>query len=664
MTTALPSLSLPAYRPDIDGLRALAVLAVVVFHAFPEFLPGGFVGVDVFFVISGFLISTILFKSLDAGTFSFRTFYARRIRRIFPALLLVLAASCALGWLALLADEYRLLGKHVAAGAGFVSNFALLREAGYFDVSAETKPLLHLWSLGVEEQFYIVWPLLVWLAWRRRIGLFWLVALLAAISFALNLAGTWGDAASTFYSPHTRFWELLCGSLIAWFKRRDDGLRQSGSPVPEWISLLGVLLLGASFTLIDRRVDFPGAWALLPVLGTSLVIVAGAEARLNRVLFSARPAVWLGLISFPLYLWHWPLLSFARIAAGRVPDATVRVAALALAVGLAWATYRGVERPFRQGGRNRVKVIVLVALMLLVGGGGLSIYMSGGFEERASLRQLRALQRDLEFSPERSRGGLCDEAFSGAYCAYQGEAPFAVVLGDSHSPRIYDGLKRLYAERGRGIANVGTDACPPLLDVVSNNVPASFDPDCPARMSAAIRRILADASVHEVYLASRGPLYTTGSGFGESENFSWRLRRQGDAEATLSNAEVYRQALDETLAALLAAGKKVTFFHDVPELGFDIRSCVHARPLTLGQRHRDPCAIPLRDYRDRTAGFRALVDSVLQRYPSVRVIDLAAPLCDLKYCHGMIDGMLMYSDDDHPSARGAAYVIDKIRDAL
>lgn len=209
-------LSHPKYRPDIDGLRAIAVLSVVAYHAFPDWLQGGFIGVDVFFVISGYLISTIIFQNLDTGTFSFAEFYARRINRIFPALLLVLVASYVFGWFALLADEYKQLGKHIAAGAGFISNIALWNEAGYFDNSAELKPLLHLWSLGIEEQFYIVWPLLLWLFWKLKFNPFTITIFVAVVSFYLNVKGINEDAVAAFYSPQTRFWELLCGSLFAW----------------------------------------------------------------------------------------------------------------------------------------------------------------------------------------------------------------------------------------------------------------------------------------------------------------------------------------------------------------------------------------------------------------------------------------------------------------
>lgn len=216
LPTTESHLSHPKYRPDVDGLRAIAVLAVVFFHAFPSLIRGGFVGVDVFFVISGYLISTIIFENLDRGTFSFSEFYARRIKRIFPALILVLVACFVFGWFVLLADEYKQLGKHIAASAGFISNIIFWNEAGYFDNAQETKPLLHLWSLGIEEQFYILWPLVIWVIWKRKFNLLTITFFLAIASFMLNLKGVQQDAVATFYSPQTRFWELLSGSLLAW----------------------------------------------------------------------------------------------------------------------------------------------------------------------------------------------------------------------------------------------------------------------------------------------------------------------------------------------------------------------------------------------------------------------------------------------------------------
>ena len=405
MTSQQPHLSHPKYRPDIDGLRAVAVLAVVAFHAFPNWARGGFTGVDVFFVISGYLISTIIFENLGKGTFSFSEFYIRRIKRIFPALILVLVACLAFGWFALLADEFKQLGKHIASGSGFVSNIIFWNEAGYFDNAADTKPLLHLWSLGIEEQFYIVWPLLLWLAWKRKFNLLTLTTLIAAASFLLNVEEVKKNAVAAFYSPQTRFWELSSGSLLAWvtlYKKDSfaamknkvanylaplvyrEKQEANGKVLSNVFSFVGLFFLAYGFWRINKELSFPGGWALVPVLGAVFTISAGSKAWGNRILLSNKVVVWFGLVSFPLYLWHWPLLSFARIVEGGVPSRNIRIAAVILSIALAWLTYKIVERPVRFGKHGKSKAIVLAVLMTIVGGVGYTTYKENGLGFRFS----------------------------------------------------------------------------------------------------------------------------------------------------------------------------------------------------------------------------------------------------------------------------------------
>ena len=385
MTVHQTHLSHPKYRPDIDGIRAIAVLAVVAFHAFPSWVNGGFIGVDVFFVISGYLISTIIFENLDRGTFSASEFYARRIKRIFPALILVLVACLIFGWFALLADEVQQLGKHIAAGAGFISNIVFWNEAGYFDNAADTKPLLHLWSLGIEEQFYIVWPFLLWISWKRKFNLLTITILVTVISFFLNIKGIRQDAVATFYSPQTRFWELLSGSLLAWLtlykknefviiKNKIEGFlacreKQSadGKILSNALSFVGLSLLVYGFWRISKESSFPGKWALVPVLGTLLLLMGGSKAWINRTILSNKIAVWFGLISFPLYLWHWPLLSFVRIVESEVPSLNIRIVAVVLSILLAWLTYKLIERPIRFGKHGSLTVATLSGLAIAIG---------------------------------------------------------------------------------------------------------------------------------------------------------------------------------------------------------------------------------------------------------------------------------------------------------
>jgi peptidoglycan/LPS O-acetylase OafA/YrhL len=491
MVTSQSHLSLPTYRPDIDGLRAMAVLPVVAYHAFPDWVQGGFIGVDVFFVISGFLISTILFENLDRETFSFTEFYARRIKRIFPALILVLLASCAISWFVLLADEYKRLGRHIAAGAGFISNFVLWKEAGYFDASAETKPLLHLWSLAIEEQFYIVWPLLLWLLWKRKSHAVTLMLLITAASFSMNIMEIHRDAVSAFFSPITRFWELLSGSLLAWFtlfrKKLHPSLqtqsplskvgmliKQPSDALTHWFSLIGLLLLLYGFTCITKQYNFPGLWALIPVVGAVLLISAGPRAWVNRTLLSNRPVVWLGLISFPLYLWHWPLLSFATILEGETPNWNIRVTVIVVSVFLSWLTFKFIEQNIRFGKQSAAKIPVLVILMALLCIVGVSTSKNGGWK----FRLINQINEDIDKVQhydwhEDYRRGTCfldatidrSDKFSD-FCTstHARGTPLVMLWGDSHAASLYKGLSVNSNKFHFNISQFTASGCPPVFD--------------------------------------------------------------------------------------------------------------------------------------------------------------------------------------------------------
>ena len=484
-----PGVHVP-YRADIDGLRALAVLFVVAYHAFPERLPGGYIGVDVFFVISGFLISTILMRGLATASFSIPHFYGRRIRRIFTALIVVLAACYGIGRLVLLPDEYSALGKHIAGGAGFASNLVLWGESGYFDTSAASKPLLHLWSLGIEEQFYIVWPFLLAWAVKRRVGIIQLTATLLCCSFAYNVMVVSHDQVAGFYSPLTRFWELMMGSLLA-------GLALS-RPLPTHAAnaraVAGAALLLAALLALDERSRFPGWWALLPTIGTALIISAGAQAWVNRALLSNRVLVWIGLISFPLYLWHWPLLSFLRIV-GDSPQPTpnARIAVVVVSFALAAVTYLLIERPIRMGGHTRTKIATLCLLMALLGGLGYRAYASDGDPSRfpTFARQLG----DFKYEYKRAyRGGSCflwsqqEESGFDPSCRGSGKV---FLWGDSHAAQLYPGLSATKP----GLAQYTKAGCPPLLDTDIDGVH-----HCKAANAVALARIEQDRP-EEVILA-------------------------------------------------------------------------------------------------------------------------------------------------------------------
>ena len=483
---ARPAAAPLKYRPDIDGLRAVAVLSVIAYHAFPDWFPGGFVGVDIFFVISGFLITSIILEQVREGTFTIGRFYARRVKRIFPALIVILLFCIVFGWAVLLPHEYSQLGKHIAAGAGFSSNFLLWREAGYFDVSADTKPLLHLWSLGIEEQFYFFWPAAIYWAWKKRVSVLGTTLVLLLGSFALNIAFLGPKSVATFYMPFTRVWELLIGAVLAYLgqsAQMASPLRPSGPSEP-WIAnaraWAGVGLLAAAWALLHKNAPFPGWWALLPALGALLLIWAGTGAWINRIFLSHPTMVWFGLISFPLYLWHWPLLAFANVIEAARPALGLRVIAVVASVLLAWLTYVAIEKRLRFRSGAEWPLFAGCAVILLV---GLGVWQ-GVLDPRHNSREIKSVAAaiaDWNYPPasfERLEYG------GQRFFAKQGGLPGKVVfVGDSiveqYAPRVEHLLTDERASTKSAVFGA-TGGCPPIPGVLLDRTK-----ECQPRLAAA-----------------------------------------------------------------------------------------------------------------------------------------------------------------------------------
>lgn len=635
------------YRPDIDGLRAVAVLAVVGFHAFPKSFRGGYVGVDVFFVISGFLISGIIFQALEQGNFSLKEFYVRRIRRIFPALFVVLTACYALGWWLLFADEFAQLTWHIGAGAGFVANLALWSEAGYFDSAAETKPLLHLWSLGIEEQFYFIWPFLLSLTWRR-FNILGVIISLLIISFAVNLSTVGSDSVAAFYSPISRFWELLIGAVLAYLTHH-----QRHSPTPDtgrlpWSpqcrgplfretkSAVGLCLIITTVFALGRNVDFPGWWPVLPTLGTCLIISAGPSAWVNRSLLSGRIMVGIGLISYPLYLWHWPLLTFARIVESRTPAQSIRVSAVLISFALAWFTYRWVENPVRRSRRDFA--LALLILVAAIGSMGMVTTSNNGFP--SAQRPLRPIvERGL------ASDNSCVKHFGSQplfnYCkANSDRAPEVAVIGDSHAHAVYDGIIKQYSHSSVILA--GHTGCPPLMG--TDVYPAkklNNRKDCQRIYQQILPRLEA-ASVGTIFVVGRGPFYLNG---GPGPKYA--IARDG----AQSVAEAYYLGLRDMLEKL--RGKRVFLLVDNPR--FD-----HT-PLECARRFRisSPCD-PNRkrsDHDQEQAPYLAILRQIVREFTNVNLLDPTDFLCGTTICSQTVGGTNVYADTHHLSRLGGEKLI-------
>ncbi|MDP9916282.1 peptidoglycan/LPS O-acetylase OafA/YrhL [Variovorax boronicumulans] len=640
----------PKYRADIDGLRAVAVASVVIFHAFPKLLPGGFIGVDIFFVISGFLITTIIMQSHAAGDFSYRDFYARRIRRIFPALMLVLAGVLAFGWYVLLNKEFVELGKQALGGVGFVANFVFWSEAGYFDTAAETKPLLHLWSLGIEEQFYILWPLLLGLAWRRRWPIVRVLWVLAVVSFLINVTTIHPFRTAAFYSPASRFWELMVGGILACMRMKPSAPSVWRSHVQ---SVLGVGLIVLGLVMIRSDKAFPGWWALLPTLGAVSCIAAGPTGVLNKYFLSNRAMVWIGLISYPLYLWHWPLLVYARIVKGAEPSVGTRVTMVVASVLLAWLTYRFIERFTRARlGAGMLRTLVGTGAFVAVAG----VAVLNGLPAR---HNSELLQKVTDATVDGDYyAGFSSENF-GPYAVNRigNGARKVLLIGDSHvieyGPRAAE-LARLAPERMATTYFFTYGACPAIP-----NVFAEQNPGCgPARDQwMAMAR---DPQIDTVLIGSCWNCYFTGD-----FPLDYVLRANG---ASLSLTRGDRAGIEPSLVALqawvteLVKQKKKVYLLLDNALGDDFeprRMIEGSRLRTLSVVGNSPTAPVLADQVKLNQRLLQIAAA-----SGAEAIDVLGALCKDSQCpRTMPDGAPAYKDHGHlrPAfTRQFATYLDKV----
>lgn len=647
----LQHLSHPSYRPDIDGLRALAVLSVIIFHAFPTVFKGGFIGVDIFFVISGFLISTIIFTNLHNKSFSFIEFYSRRVRRIFPSLLVVLIATLSFGYFSMSADEYSQLGKHVAGGTSFISNILLWNESGYFDRSSDLKPLLHLWSLGIEEQFYIAWPLIIWLAWQRKLNILAVTVAIFILSFSFNLFNFRTDPTEDFYSPFTRFWELLTGGITAYFLSRRAGgpcdqarcLSLSKTPInfidkisskktlTNSVSILGgaLILTGLAIT---REKDFPGFWALIPTIGAALTISAGKDAWFNKYILSNRNLIFIGLISFPLYLWHWPILSYGTILFGETPPVFFRFLCVIASIFLAWGTYILIEQPIRSGRYENYKTASLSTILVLTGCIGYFIHINDGFRFRYPVhdndQEIRAWH--LKGSGIIDCGYLVKETTS-AFCAKTKKARVAII-GDSHAGHLFYGFSRSTNKDFNQVMVIGAGSCQPTLGFEARE-------GCNNQLQVAINSIISDDNIKYVVLAGY---------HGIIEN---------------NNADTSRKYIDgmqATLNKLKTHGKTIIFIIDNPSLKESAERC-QPQPFKLREffiSYPSFCKnLKKNDFRDQNT-YRQVINVIKKKNPDVFFFDPIDALCFNNECKLYKNNKLLYGDWNHLSIYGSQSVVN------
>lgn len=620
----------PNYRPDIDGLRAVAVLSVVIFHAFPTALSGGFIGVDIFFVISGYLITTILIS--NKNEFSFIDFYARRIKRIFPALLLVLISVFIVGWALLLKSEFLQLNSHVTAGSLFFSNFQLLSEVDYFDAKSETKPLLHLWSLAIEEQFYIFWPVILWAGFKSRVSSLIIISLLAIWSFNINIGLTFTDKMEAFYLPQSRVWELLSGGALAWISIFLKKQSAEGFHINRIVTLLcanimsfaGAALLCYSLTTLSAESAFPGYLASLPVAGAMLLIAAGPNALINRILLANKISIWVGLISFPLYLWHWPILSFISILTDNGASYYLKFTAVLASLLLAWLTFKFIELPIRRKRGITYHIPLLAIGMLAIA--AFSFFASARlynhyWENSSKIR----LETTAAFSPKRKECHLPPHAgFEKiAACEYFDNTNKQVaVFGNSHATELAYALALQLKPKGVGVKHYTMSGCmtPKIVDgKYENSV-------CNDWQMYSVNKIANDPDINYVIVSYRVETFLFEPGY--KEGFKLLIDK-------LSNS-----------------GKKIILVMQAPKIDHYIN--YYVRYSLAGM---DVKSVKLADWKALNKDQYSFIKALPK---DITVVDPADAFCDTKNCYAIRNNTSLYFDDNHMSVAGASMVAEKI----
>ena len=653
------SVSLP-YRADIDGLRAIAVLSVVLFHAKVGPFTGGYVGVDIFFVISGFLITSILVKDLEAGTFSFAKFYERRIRRIFPALFTVVLTAAVAGWFILTPQDYRVFALSMIHLGGFVSNVFFKQRAGYFGPAAETQPLLHSWSLAVEEQFYVIAPfallLLFRFTWKSRGRV---LAAVAVISLASAAHGVSLELPSAFYYLHSRAWELLTGMLL--------GLGVvplvRAKPLAEVMAMTGVAMIACAVFLFTPATPFPGFAALMPCLGAAFIIHSGAQASTFVSRFLSLPtAVFTGKISYSLYLWHWPLLVFANYEWGADVGTRERLGLVALAVVLSILTWAFIEQPARKysaPNSHRPALASGLAVIAACCATGYVIKTMNGFDSRLPPQTQAFLQRAVT---QRKINKSCREKseyqleFQGG-CrlgdAKQSETTF-ILWGDSHASVIADKVSAIATSASLKGGLITAAGCPPLLGL--EDISRQSFATCIKRFAPVIESLRLP-SIKRIIIAARWASYSEGEGVGLADLIG--AKHFVDGDRTRNRAE-FERLLRKTIAAITSSGRSVTILGPVPELPYNLPSTVIRDTLHGKVRNY---ALPLQDFLKRQSFVLPLLAN-MGTLPGVRVLYPHRDFCDASICTTIENGVSLYTDDTHLSGDGVNHLQRLLEEAL
>ena len=651
------------YRTEIDGLRAISVLGVIFYHAGFSSISGGFAGVDVFFVISGYLIGGQILKELAAGQFSYRSFYGRRARRILPALFVVTLVSALLGYFILLPQDYRYFFGAALTSLLSVSNFWFMDQIDYFNPQAALDPLVHTWSLGVEEQFYLFAPILLGVTWLRfRRLLVFLVAFLMLASLGLTLALSSSAPMFTFYMLPTRAWELFAGILVA---------IAFGKPwwvvCKKWhgqLSMLGLLVLLIGIVFTPSGVAWPGFWTIIPVIGTLLVLLFGQANSIARTVLSLAAMRALGVISYSAYLWHQPILSFLEYQHNMPASLIGRLAVVFLVFGVAALSWRFIEQPFRTGKLTRVwgwGVMFVMAVMIVamsIGG-----HVTKGFPSRIpqEIRTFLDITQTTGAYNKRcilSRRDVETTDFGDSCIIGSANPPTVAIWGDSHAAAIADAMSDELQYQGRSAKTFMLSSCLPIPELINHS--QNRQSQCPAFNARVQSYILANESIKYVvlfatwdsYILRRG--YPDMLGFVPDDDF---YAYPEDGDPNMHNVDrliSIQSAFEDLVSSLTAAGKTVILVHSLPRPNIDIPR-FFARQAWMGGAIPENSGYPIAYAKNQFAESRQILvafdgESVTGSFITV---DPVETFCDEMQCFVIKDGSVLFLDGNHPSLEGA-----------
>lgn len=643
------------YRPEIDGLRALAVVPVILYHANFDLFSGGFVGVDVFFVISGYLIASIILAEMRERRFSFASFYERRIRRIMPALLTVILTTLIFLPLVALPDQIVDAAKSSLFAIFGISNFFFWSESGYFSPATEFMPFLHSWSLGVEEQFYIFLPPILLLLLRFKVKLRWAIGLALPVMFAVSLWMSANMAAAAFYLLPARAWELGLGVALA--AGVFPAIRnQAAANGLAWAGIAAIL---ASTILINDTMIFPGWVALLPCIGTGLLIYAGSSENSAGKFLSLQPLRYIGLLSYSLYLWHWPIFVFLRyMTASAELSPLIACVGIALAFSMSAATYHWIETPFR----SRTKMPFKTAGSYVGGATAVAAFLAatsigyGGFPGRLNDTSKQFLAASTDFDQYRfACVGLEAMSTGNGECRFgDPTAPISfVVVGDSHAAAIRPAFDAWAKQNGRAGILTWRGACALLKD--ARQTPDWDSDECDAFKQAFFQKMADDPDVTDVFLAGRWS--AAYSGYLPESGGSRRTYLVDEENASLtveSTKLVFGRAVRRTISALNESGKRVSIIGSVPETGFDV-----PRILALAEFNGVNKEVRATVHAEETTTATELDEifgHAAHTFKGTRYIPLRQKFCKPQ-CQLIQNGISLYRDDDHITATAARDLI-------